>query len=471
MRKILFLLFFLFFFIILSSLAQKSEIERIKYPPLKDIKKPSYKKEILPNGTKIFFFKENEVPTIKIIAYVKGGKVCEEKKGVAKLVSKLLINGGTKEMDGDTIDLNLEKVGATIDVSLNDSFISISSFMMKECKELVTSIFFDVLTSPVFDEKKLELAKTILKSEIKRKNDDVRALSRREFFKLIYGNDSPYVYDLESEDVEKLKREDLLVYYKKLFKPENLSIAVIGDFDENEMKEIIVKRISKWHIDEGETKCPTVNIPPVEPSLNFIEKNDVEQTTILVGHLGVRFDDPDYPALKILSEILGGGMSSRIFVNIRTLKGLAYQARGIFAPEYDHLGSLYFFTSTKPQSTIEALKTIIEEIKKIRREGITDEELERAKKSYLNSYVFEFDTLEKVARRILTYDFFGYDENFNEEIKRKIEKVSKEDVLRVAKSHLFEDKLTILCVGKRDVLEDLKKLGEVNLIKLKKEPN
>ncbi len=140
---------------------------------------------------------------------------------------------------------------------------------------------------------------------------------------------------------------DLLRFHDKFFRPEQTIIAVVGDFDTPEMKETFGKLLGGWKNGTIAPAFAVPNIPEPKASVSFIEKNDVEQSTILLGHLGLRLDDPDYPAVNMLSEVLGGGMASRIFTQVRTLKGLAYGAGGYMMPATT---TKAHFTSTLRQS-------------------------------------------------------------------------------------------------------------------------
>jgi zinc protease len=450
--------------LVFSAQAKPRPFETVKVPPLNPIKTPNVEKTLLANGIRVFFFEDHELPLIKINAMVRGGEVNESKIGEGELFGEVLRSGGTKSMSGDKVDEFLEKIGAEIESSSGDAFTTVRAKMLKENKDEVIPLFAEFLMSPAFAEDKIKLAKTQMYSEISRRNDEVMGLSRREFVKLIYGKDSPYARQTEYENIDALNREDLVRFHKKMFRPDETYIAVLGDFDSKEMKTALEKLLGNWKNDTPKPSYLIPQIPQPKSSVNFIEKNDVEQSTILLGHLGLRLDDPDYASVNMLSEILGGSMASRIFTQVRTLKGLAYGAGGYMIPAYDHNGAFYFYTSTKPESTKDALDTILVEIKKIREEKVTDEELKRSKDSYLNGYAFEFDSIEKIARRMVLYQFYGYPEKFNEELRSKIEKVSVDDVFNAAKNHLFDDKLAILFVGKKEVKDSLSSYGNINVI-------
>ena len=438
--------------------------ETVKVPPLNPIKNPVFEKTVLDNGLQVYFFEKHELPLISLTAMIRGGGVDESKAGQAELFGEVLRSGGTKSMSGDKVDEFLENIGAEIETYSGDAAVTVRAKMLRENREEVIPLFVEFLVSPAFQEEKIQLAKTQMNSQISRRNDNVNGLARREFMKLVYGADSPYASQLEYADVEALERIDLLRFHDKFFRPEQTIIAVVGDFDTPEMKETFGKLLGGWKNGTIAPAFAVPNIPEPKASVSFIEKNDVEQSTILLGHLGLRLDDPDYPAVNMLSEVLGGGMASRIFTQVRTLKGLAYGAGGYMMPAYDHKGAFYFYTSTKPESTREALQTILDEIKKVRTGKVTDEELTRARDGYMNSFAFEFDSTEKIARRMLLYKFYGYPEKFNEELRGKIEKVTADDILAAAGKHLFDDKLAVLVVGKKEVRDQLGSFGSVGVI-------
>jgi hypothetical protein len=211
---------------------------------------------------------------------------------------------------------------------------------------------------------------------ISRRNDQVMGIALREFRKLIYGATSPYAPQVEYDDVERLTREDLAAFHTTYYRPDTTILAVWGDFAVPDMKAKLDAAFAGFAASGPAPAVAAASVPAPAPSLNYIEKKDVEQTFILAGRLGLRLDDPDYPAIWVMSDILGGGFASRIFVKVRTEKGLAYAAGGGMSPAMDHAGAFYFFTSTKPSTTAEALATMLGEIKKIREAPVTDAELQ-----------------------------------------------------------------------------------------------
>jgi zinc protease len=176
-------------------------------------------------------------------------------------------------------------------------------------------------------------------------------------------------------------------------------------------------------------------------------KEDVNQTVFFVGHLGGELRDKDDPALEIMADILGGGFSSRLFKRVRTALGYAYGIGADWAAAYDHPGLFEISGSTKSQTTTEALQVVRQEVERIRASEVTDAELETAKQTSLNSFVFNFDTPSKTLSRLLRYEYYGYPHDFIYQFQKALAAVTKADVLRVAKQHLLPEEFTIVAVG------------------------
>lgn len=441
--------------------------DSLAYPPLHAIQQPAAVRETLPNGLRLLLVEDRALPKIQVLALIRGGQFAEPKDrpGLADLFGEVLRTGGVQSLSGDDVDTLLDRLGAAIESGVDVDSVSVSGRALTEAQDQVLPLFAEFLRRPAFAPEKIELAKTHMRSAISRRNDNVEGIASREFDKLIYGADSPYARQAEYDDVDRLSRDDLLAYHARVFRPDETIIAAWGDFAAPEMKAKLVRLLGDWAIQGPK---PAYEPPPMlKPahSINFIQKGDVEQTFIRMGHEGLRLDNPDYPAVRVLSEVLGEGFASRLFVKVRTEKGLAYRAGGRLGAEFDRPGLFAFVTSTKPTTTAEALTTVLEEIKKIREAPVSDDELKRAKEGYLNSYAFEYDTTGKVVRRLVSYEFYGYPENFNIRLRDAVEKVTKDDVLQAAKKYLHPELLTILAIGKAEQFDKpLSTFGQVRNI-------
>jgi predicted Zn-dependent peptidase len=441
--------------------------EQLSYPPLHDITPPPVVRDTLPNGMRLLLVEDHELPRIELKAFVHGGKVAEPsgKAGLAELFGEVHRTGGTASMNGDQLDEALDRIGAWVETGIHEAHGEVGGGSLVENVDTVLPIFAELLMAPAFAQDKIDLTKTHLRGMIARRNDDPMESAQREILKLVYGATSPYARQYEYEDVDRLTRDDLVAFHTTYYRPDATILAVWGDFDSAEMKGKLARAFAGWRAQGPPPAIAKPEVRPQAPSVNYIEKKDVEQTFILAGQLGLRLDDPDYPAVHLMSDILGGGFSSRIFVKVRTEKGLAYAAGGWARPAYDHRGAFFFFTSTKPGSTAEALATVLDEIRRIRESEVTDQELDRAKQGFLQGYAFDYDSTAKIVNRLATYDLYGYPVDFNRRLRDGIETVTRADILRVARKHLDPDALTILALGRADQFDKpLSDFGPVTTI-------
>ena len=472
-KTLLKLFFILYLFVFISGMsvfAQKSPKDKFVFTTLNPINMPKVETIKLKNGMKLFLVEDHEYPTIDMRAMVRIGSVFEpsSKIGLASITGSVLRTGGTTSMTGDEIDKKLETMAASVSTGIGQTSGYIMVSVLKEDINRALEILADILMNPVFQEDKIRLAKIQQKTAISRRNDDIGGIAYREFEKLIYGKDSPYARHPEYATIEAVTRDDIVGFYKKYFYPNNTTMAIWGDFEIKDMIARVKKNLEKW-------EAAKVEIPPLPKvsyefkyTVNFIDKPDVNQSNILLGHIGGLMDNPDYPALSVMNSILS---FDRMFKKIRTDEGLAYSVWGRYGAGYQVCGAFSCGAQTKSESTVYAIELMLKELKKIREEYVTDGELTKAKDEYLNSFVFNFDSKAKVVNRLMTYDFFGYPLNFMEKVKKGIEKVSKKDVRRVAQKYLRPDKVQILVVGKKESLDKpLSTLGEVNVIDIKIPP-
>ncbi len=447
--------------------AQTSHKE-LTYPPLRDIQMPHVERVVLENGMILFLTEDHELPLIQLSAVIGTGSVYEppDKVGLAGITGTVMRTGGSTNMSGEKMDEILESIASSVETGIGKKAGSASMSTLKEHLDQTLSILADVMMHPAFPQEKIDLAKVEERSMIARRNDDPGEIINREFQKLIYGESSPYSRHTEYETIDAISREDLVAFHQKFFHPNNVIIGIWGDFETETMVEKIQAAFSGW----GKSDFERPPLPEIkyefDSSVNLIEKKDINQAYIELGHIGGKRSDPDYFALIVMNQILGaGGFSSRIVKNVRTEKGLAYSTWGVYSFDWNVPGVFSAGCQTKAESAVEAIEAITLEIEKITEDLVTDDELNLAKEQYLNSFVFNFDTKGEIVNRLLTYEYYGFPKDFLQRTKENIEIVTKEDVLRVAQKHLRPNKLRILVLGNpEEMVPPLTSLGEVNTI-------
>ena len=446
---------------------QVIDYKSLEYPKLGDVEVPEVRQMTLANGMRLFLLEDHELPLVNISVRIRTGSIYEpaEKIGLASITGEVMRTGGTASKTGDEIDEELEAIAASVETGIGLNSGSASMSVLKRDLDKGLSILADVLMNPAFREDKIQLAKMQAGSSIARRNDSVGAVAGREFDKLIYGADSVYARHTEYATIGGITRDDLADFHRKYFGPDNAMLAVWGDFDTEQMVKKIEKAFETWErVDLQLPEVPKVRYE-FRKTVNVVRKDDVNQSNVYLGHIGGLRSDPDYFALIVMNRILGGGFTGRLFKNVRSREGLAYSVFGAYSANYDFPGEFYVGCQTKSESTVYAIQAMLREVEKMRESEVTDEELALAKDSFLNSFVFNFDTKGEVVNRLMTYAYYGYPADFLQRIKENVEKVSREDVLRVAKKHLKPDKVQILAVGRpQDFDEPMSELGPVNEI-------
>ncbi len=445
----------------------------LKYPPLPPIKVPEPTQFTLSNGMRIYLLEDHELPLVRGFGMIRTGNLFDpaDKHGLSQIMADVLRAGGTNAggvaKTGDQIDEELEDMAASVESSMDETSATISFSALKESSDAVLKIFHDVLTAPQFSQDKLDLSLLQMRGGIARRNDDADGIPGRELASILYGRDTAYGWQIEYADLDRIKREDLAAFYRRYYFPKNIMLAVYGDFNTAEMHDKLEKLFVSWSVEQPPVPpFPKVTAKPA-PGIYFGEKSDVTQTFFSIGHLGGTFLDKDYAALEVAANILGQGFTSRLVSQIRTKLGYAYSVAAVWSGNFDHPGTFQIVGSTKSASTVDALKAINMELGKIRQTEVTPLELEEAKQGVLNGFVFFFDSPAKTLSRIMRYDYYGYPKDFLFQYQKAVEKVTRADVLRVAKEHFHPDELTTVAVGNsKEFGKPLTDLGKVTVLDL-----
>ena len=456
--------FVLILLITVTGEAQNKPHEGLVYPPLNQPQPPVPDRFELDNGMIVYLLEDHELPIIDISVQIRTGSLYEpaDKVGLASITGAVMRTGGTTSKTGDELDEILENLAASVETGIGNDSGSASVSVLKEDLDTGLSILADILMNPAFREDKIELEKVQHRSGIARRNDDPGGITRQEFRKLIYGADSPYARTTEYDTINSITRDDLIAFYQKFFRPNNIILGVLGDFDSETMLAKIQEAFKGWEPAE-------INIPekPKVPEtygkiIALVNKEDVNQTNIRMGHMGWLRKNEDYPALVVMSQILGIGFSSRLINSIRVEKGLAYSVGNNYGAGYDVPGVFLIACGTKSEATVTAIEAILVEVEKMRSEEVTDEELKQAIDGFMNSSVFDYDTKGEILSRALRYEYYDYPQDFVEQLMAGIRVVTKADVKRVAAEYLHPDKFTLIAVGKAsDFDKPLSALGDV----------
>ncbi len=420
----------------------------LEFPPLPEIQLPDYERYQLENGMVVYLMQDRELPLVSGTALFRTGERLEasEKVGLADLMGEVMRSGGTLKHSADELNELLEQRAASVETGVDLASASASFSALSEDLEEVFGLFAEVVRSPAFPEDKLELGKKQRHGAIARRNDDPNAIASREFQKLIYGKASPYARTAEHATIDKVTRQDLVEFYQRYFYPNNMILGIVGDIDIAKVRSLVQEKFGDWQ--PGKVQLPP--LPSVaqanQSGVFLVDRSQLTQSSVLIGHLGGQLNSPDYPALSVLNDVLNG-FGGRLFNEVRSRQGLAYSVYGVWNPRYDYPGTFISGGQTRSDATVPFIQAIYKEIDRIRTEPITPEELSFAKESALNSFIFNFEDPAQTLSRLMRYEYYGYPSDFIFRYRRGIEATTIEDVQRVAQTYLKPDNLVTLVVG------------------------
>ncbi len=446
--------------------------EALTYEPIQ-FKPPVPQKYILSNGMELYLLEDHELPVFDIRGLVRTGSIYDtsDKIGLAGIFASVMRTGGTISREPDALNEELESMAASVEIGMSAEYGNITLSTMAEDIEKGLEIFADVLRNPAFREDKLELRKQQAVEAIRRRNDNPIQLAWRNFSAILYGTDHPFGWYAEIEDVESITADDLKAFHAKYYHPNNMMLAITGDFDTQTLIAQLENVFEGWEKTEIEFPVvPTVENSP-QPSVNHIPKS-LPQTTMLIGHFGIKRtpDFPDFFALRVMNEILGeGGFTSRLMMEVREKHGLAYMVGSLMQTSlYTNPGEWFAYSQTRTEKTAEAISLIIDIVRDLRETPVNADELQRTKDSLINSFVFGFESSAQIAFQQMMLAYRGFAPDFLETFTDNIANVTAEDVQAAAQKYLHPDALTIVTVGDEENFDrPLSEFGEVNFIEIK----
>jgi zinc protease len=465
----------LFSFAVLASMTfpamapaqQEKPWQQIPIPPLHQFKPQQPKRIELKNGIVLFLQEDHELPFVAGSVLIPGGSRDEDpaKCGLIDLYGQTWRTSGTAKMDGDAMDDLLEAKAAHIETGGDDDSTAVSWNSLKADTDQVYNLAMDLLFHPKFDNQKLQLAKQQTATGIVRRNDDESEIAGREAAKLVYGASSPYARQPELSTITKVTVADLQAWHDKSIDGK-LIVSISGDFDPAAMESKLRATFES---------LPQAKPHPVRheafagptPGVYFIDKEDVNQSQVRILGLGTDRHNPDFPSIAVMNDVLGGGFASRLFQTVRTQLGLAYAVGGGFGADWDHPATFQAYVLTQSTSTVDATQQTYKVLDGLVSQPFTEEELKRAKDNILNSFLFRYDTKDKVLAERVRLEFYGYPADYLETYKTALEKVTVADLNAVAKKYIHPDKYAVLVVGNGPEIKpalDTLKMGPVHAI-------
>jgi zinc protease len=421
---------------------------------------PMVEKNKLSNGLEVWTVKQSELPIVSMNLVIKTGQTADPKglTGLTQFTAGSL-TGGTKTrsaVDISNLGQTIGGVGAGSD--WDSTNVGMSALTKNFDKAL--ELFTDVLLNPTFPTEELEQQRRRSLIQLLQRKDNPNALAQIAYNKVLYGENHPYGLTTDESSIKAIKREDLVKFYETYYRPNNAVLVVTGDVDTKTLLLKLEKALAGWKAAE----VPAVNVPDVasanKAGIYIVDKPNAAQSVVTIGQVGVQRDNPDFIALQVMNSMLGGQFTSRINMNLREDKGYTYGARSGFS---FRRGAGPFSASAEVQtfSTKESVVEFMKELNGIRGAiPVTQKELDYNKQSLIRSFPSRFETVGAIGGGLANLIPYGLDESYFNQYIQKVNAITLDDISRVANKYLQPDKMAIVIVGDKKVIEA--KLKEMN---------
>lgn len=421
--------------------------DQLVFPPL-TLQIPAIDRMELPNGIRLYLREDHELPLVQVTAMLGSGSIADPAAltGRGGLYAAVLRSGGAGDRTPEAFDAMVEALAANLLVGVDSYATSLDLSLQSADLSAGLHLLSDLLRRPRFAPERLELARKQAIEGVRRQDDDPGSIAQRALMAALYGEHplgrTPTVASLSA-----IGRDDLLAFHRQAAHPDNLWLAISGDFD----RAALLAQLEQLFGDWPRGNQPPQVLPPVtakpRPVVLLAEK-EIPQTTILLGELGIAKDAPDLHSVRVMNFILGGGgFNSRLMREIRSDRGLAYSVYSHFQVGRRLPGAFFAGAETKSESTLEVVGLIRQQMEALRETPVSAAELALAKESLVNSFVFAFTDTHDVVTQQVRLDYYGYPADYLQRYQQQVAAVSAEQVQQAARERLDLTRQTLVLVG------------------------
>jgi zinc protease len=432
----------------------KLKFKDLKYQP----PKPDGFRHVLKCGATAYIAENPEVPTFDLAIWIRTGSMYEpvEKAGLADMTGYLMRNGGVEGMTAKELDERIAYLAGEISVNIDGASGKATLFCLSKDIDEGMDLLKKVLRTPVFDGEALDRYRTDVLSELEQRNASTSSIESREWQFLMYGDHPCTIpYRRTEQSINSITREDMIAFHKKYFFPKNFIFAVAGDFKTDEIIAKLNDMLDGWPDQQLTLAEIPDQVPDPAPGVYMIKKEDVNQSRVRIGHIGVKRGAPDEYALLVMNDILGGGgFTSRIMRRVRSDEGLAYNTGSTFERPVLYPGTFRAWFQTKHATAAFGTRLIVDEIKRIREEKCEEEIVDNAKASFISNVVNPFSSKRNIVNTFADDQYTGRPDEYWQNYTKNMEAVTADDVLAAAQKYLHPDKLVFLVVGDPEAVQE-----------------
>jgi len=401
-------------------------------------------RQVLPNGAVLLISEQHTVPIVVVQVLLDGGARRDPrgKEGLASLTADVLTEG-TKQRSASQISEQADFIGASLNAGADMDYASVGLTVVRKELDAGLALLTDVLLNPTFPDAEVSRRREATLASMRASEDNPGYVTQRAFTERLFAGE-PYghLVDGRPESVRRLTRSDLVSFYAQNYRPERSIIAVVGDVSAADITGRLTAALEQWQPGGN----PPFVYPPTPPETAAVEtiQKPITQANIILGQRGVARDNPDYYALTVMNFILGGGgFTSRLLDSIRTKGGLAYSVSSGFSVNKAP-GSFEIVMQTKNASAMDALQRTCAEVERIRTEAVSDEELQGAQLYLTGSFPLRLDSNAKLAGFLTQVEFYNLGLDYVRTYAQRINAVTKDDVLRVARDYLHPERMLLV---------------------------
>jgi zinc protease len=417
-----------------KNLSLKSSAEKLRLDEVLVEKKSSLFKTVLDNGIRLIVKENPSIPIVTLQVSFLGGVRFEEEfqNGINSFLA-VMVTKGTRNRSSLEIAKKVERMAGSLNgFSGYNSFGFTFTFLSQHFEEAF-NLLTEVIREPSFDKEEMEKRRRLILASIQQQEDDLGRLVFKLFRKTLYEK-HPYRMDTlgTPDSIRRLTQKDLKEYYQRIVIPENMILTVVGDVDRKQVLVAVKKGF-------GDLKRESLRIPSISQELPILKKRRAEiakmkeQAHFVLGFLGVSFHHPDSYALTVLNAVLSG-QGGRLFRELRDKESLAYALDFMAHPNLDP-GFIGVYMGTHPNKLETAIEAVLRELEKVKVEGVTEEEMDRAKKYLIGNFEIGLQTNGAQANQMSLDELYGFGFDHYQKYPQEIQKVTKEDVNRVAKQY------------------------------------
>lgn len=410
-----------------------------------DIQKPFETR--LENGLRVIVIENDRLPLVSYRLAFQTGDI-NDPPGWTGLSSALgsLLTEGTEDYTSLQLAEKIERLGSSVSASVSDDFTIVAASALSLYSSEVLHLLSEVVLRPTFPEGELDLYRRNTIENLKFQRSQPGFLANEQASKLIYGEHPYATISAKAADIERLDRETLVKFHAARFIPNNALFIVVGDVRSDEIVAEVAETFGDWQ--PGNTGGHDFPSPPQrsERTLTIVDRPGSAQSNIVLGNLGIKRTDPDYFPVLVMNQVLGAGASSRVFMNLREEKGYTYGA-------YTRLeakrlaGNFEATAEVRTSVTGDSLKEFFYELERIREEAVGDEELRDAKNFLTGVFPIRAETQEGLTNLIVNQQLYGLPDDYLQTYREKVDAVTSDEVLRVAKKLVRPDEMAIVIVG------------------------